>query len=478
MSTKSTKLPLIEKIGYGLGDTASNLYFQSAMLFIPFFYTDIVGLAPAAMAWMIVVTKLLNAFADPLIGSIADRTETRWGKFRPYLLWMAIPYGLSGILLFYKPDFGPTGAILYAGFTYFFMLTAYSAINVPYSALMGVMSSDSKERDTLSSFRFVGAFLGLFIIIYAGTDFAKSLGATGEIDADGQPVVDLAKGYLLAMSIIAVLATVLFFITFVTTRERTKPVVEDKKDKSQDYKDLLKNIPWLILFAFGILNLTNIAIRNAAAMYYFENYVGDEAANTIINVLGMSINAGSMGTFMLCTIAMLIVGSACTTLWLKFIDKKWLMLIVSMANAVLMISFYLPGPNDLGTMYALNLSIAFISGPVSPLIFSMYADTSDYSEWKTGRRAMGLVYAAASFSMKAGLIIGSALVGWILGGFGYITGTEQTPTAIEGIRLMMSAIPGAFALAAACLVSFYPLNNKKLREIATALQSQNTNNES
>lgn len=449
MSNGTQKISIKEKIGYGLGDTASNLFFQTFMLFLLFFYTDIFGISAAAAGTMFLVTRIWDTINDPIMGVIADRTKSRWGKFRPWILWTVIPFGIAGFLTFTTPDLSVTGKIIYAYITYTFMGMAYTAINIPYSALMGVMTSNSLERTTLSSYRFVGAFAGGLIVQGSTLHLIEFFGQGND-----------ARGYQLTIGLFAVLAIIFFLITFATTKERVQPDVKQKTTLAKDLRDLANNGPWIVLFFLGIFTLTFVSIRNGSIMYYFKYYVGNEklAAGFLVS--------GTVAT---------IIGVVLTK-WLSSIFGKRYLYMACMGGAsVLILLFYFAEQQDIKLMFALHILISFVLGPTSPLVWAMYADSADYSEWKTGRRATGLVFSAATFAQKFGWTVGGAMAGWLLAYFGYKANVEQTPETLGGIRLMMSFIPASVSIFGAVFVLFYRLDESLMKKIEKELTERKAN---
>jgi GPH family glycoside/pentoside/hexuronide:cation symporter len=408
MTTQGEKLSIREKVGYAVGDTASNLYFQTFLLFIPIFYTDVVGLPAAAVATMFAVSRLFDAVNDPFMGTVADRTQTRWGKFRPYLLWMAVPFGLAGFLAFSSPDFGPTGKLLYAYLTYNLLMIAYTAINVPYAALMGVMTSHTMERTSLAAYRFVGVFTGQLIIQGAALWMVGYFGQGDE-----------RAGWKWTMACIGVLAIALFWVCFATTRERVSPPPGQEGDLRRDLRSLL-NRPWLLVGLATFFQLTFIVARGSTVAYYFKYFVQGQA----VSFLGFT--------------AVSVVSQA---------------------------SFLFLGPADVVLIFTLNLIGQFVWGPVSVLQWAMYTDVADYMEWKNGRRATALVMAASLFMLKLGLAMGGAFVVWMLGVYGFEANVEQSAETLRGIRLLMSVFPSLFGLVAAGLMVFYPLSEKVMGQV-------------
>lgn len=445
------KISIREKIGYSLGDVASNLFFQTFLFYLMFFYTDVFGIPAAVAGTMFFVTRIWDTVNDPLMGMIADRTESKHGKFRPYLIWMAIPFGIVGSLMFFTPDIGMTGKIIYAYVTYSLMMMGYTAINIPYSAMLGVITSNSLERTSLSAYRFIGAF--------AGGLFVQStlLSLVGFFGGEDQ-----RQGYHLTMSFYAILAVGLFLVTFLWTKERVKPSIKQKTSVRNDLKDLMKNRPWMVLFLVGIFTLSFVCIRNGATMYYFKYYVNNVELSTLFIALG--------------TIASLI-GTALTKPLSKVFGKRTLYLILMGGSAVLMMLFYFVGPKQQLLMFALHLGSAFMSGPTSALVWAMYADSADYSEWKTGRRATGLVFSAASFAQKMGWTIGGGLAGWLLAYYGFEANMIQSPETLDGIRMLMSFIPAVFSGLAVVCILFYNLKESFVKQITADLETRRAEEE-
>ncbi len=725
-----TKLSVKEKIGYGLGDTASNLYFQMYINFLLFFYTDVFGIPAAAAGTLFMVSRFWDAVNDPMMGVIADRTDTKWGKFRPYLLWIMFPLAVIGVLMFTTPDLSTSGKIVYAYITYILMMMAYTAINIPYSALMGVLSPHSTERTSASTYRFVLAFVGAFIVqgltlplvnltgqesegctinnqvitlTETGTKASKiiieaddgqestttnflvkveepdslapklnesvdrlnltqgftthtmalsemfTLSDQGELefrakssdeevatvslekdhrlqiqeqgvgqtkvtvtaiynkyqktdytfwvnileegnqppelvaqldeltydleeetktinlntyfeddepltfhtDAENKKVVitetsngrmklelknpgiskvtvtandhrggitetdfyvnvksaendppavyvkpenmeltegygetkidvsqafkdldgdnlslsvtkvNMAKGFPITMGIFGVLAMILFYITFASTKERVHPSIEQKTSLKNDLKDLLGNKPWMILLLMGIFTLGYVIIRMGTIMYYFKYYIGNELLAAAFMVTG--------------TVAV-IAGTASTQYLSKLLGKKKLYLIVMGLSSLLTILFYYVPKDQIFMIFAVHILISLVMAPQAPLLWAMYADTADYSEWKNGRRATGLIFSAATFSQKFGMAIGGGIAGWLLSMFDFEPNVVQSPETINGIKLMMSYIPAGATIIATVAALFYPLDDTTMANIEKELEQRNKDN--
>ncbi|HUX82113.1 MAG TPA: glycoside-pentoside-hexuronide (GPH):cation symporter [Halothiobacillus sp.] len=446
--TGTNEVPLLtvtEKVGYGFGDLASNMFWQMFSIFIAKYYTDVFLLSAATMGTMLLVTRVIDAFVDPVIGAIADRTKTRWGSFRPYLIWMSIPMAATAIMTFSVPDYGGTARVIYAFVTLTLMMIAYSAINIPYSALLGVLTPNSQDRTSACSYRFVMALLPVFIIVNSAIPLAKYFGGS-----ENSP-----KGWQMTMIIYSVVAVILYFATFAMTKERVHPEPGQKTSLKGDIKDLLANRPWVVLCVVGIAALTYANIRNTVAIYYFENVVPH----------GMSYFGPVMTTGALAFIAGVMLTSPLSK---KFGKRKFYMVSMGLTT-VLTACFYFVPPENIALVWSANTLINFVAAPTAPLVWAMYADTADYSEWKTGRRATGLTFSAASFAQKLGWAIGGAGTGWLLAFFGYQAAVAQSAHTINGIMMMMSVIPAVGSLIAMAALWFYELDEAMVKKMSSEL---------
>jgi len=404
---------------------------------------------------MFLVTKVVDAVSDPVMGLIADRTTTKWGKFRPYLLWGAIPYGVLGYAMFANPDLSDMGKLIYAYVTYTLMMLAYTAINVPYSALMGVISSSSVERTKVASYRFICAFAAAWLIGTFVTPLKNILGGGNE-----------ALGFQLTMVIFAVLSVALFWITFATTKERVIPI-EKKSNIRRDLRAVLGNGPWIALFIAAIFTLMNIAVRNGSLMYYFKYYVGDDGAQIflIFDKTAVFLSLGLM-TMML--------GITLTKTLCDYFEKRSLLIVLTILNALSMAAFYVTPPDQYWLMVAINCIGTFVIGPTPALVWAMYADTADYGEWKTGRRTTALVFSSLQFAQKLGLAVGAGLTGVILGWFGFVANELQSDASLAGIRFIFSVIPAVLALLGTVSIFFYKINSKTVRQIEQDLVARHS----
>jgi glycoside/pentoside/hexuronide:cation symporter, GPH family len=580
-------LKLSEKIGYGFGDAASSMFWKLFGMYIMFFYTDIFGIPAAVVGTMFLVTRIGDAAFDPLVGILADRTNTRWGKFRPYLLWMALPVGIIVVLTFTTPDMSTSWKIVYAYVTFSVMMIFYSMINVPYASLMGVMTDDGKQRTTLATYRFIFAFGGSFLVLalfqplfdgfgtrtfneftsaktidiadtsarttssilvwdgtmqgpilthpidsllfitakvntsakeafslgvfdsrtsqYYGFNFAEGKDTAGllrtgvtcdvkikleqittretlknpadlkfackGIDERSIAIRNIAlkeinyrSGTQKAVIVIAILAIIFFLLTFSLTREKVKPI-EVKTSLKDDLKDLSRNGPWFILLGAGVSTIFFNTIRDGAAVYYFMYYF--KGLNNIEFSSSMILAISTI--YLLLGQAANIIGVVLAKPVSDRIGKKNTFLIAMVNAAILSLVFFVLDRTNITLILTFQFLISIHAGIIFPLVWAMYADTADYSEWKNGRRATGLVFSAASMSQKFGASIGIALVGWILALYGYQANVEQSEATQNGIRMMLSIYPALGALAAAGFIYIYPLKESVLEGISHEL---------
>jgi glycoside/pentoside/hexuronide:cation symporter, GPH family len=462
MSTTGS-IKLKEKIGYGLGDAASSMYWKIFGMYLLYFYTDVFGITAAAAGTMFLITRVWDSLFDPVVGVMADRTQSKWGKFRPYLFWVAIPFGLIGILTFYTPSFSETGKLAYAYITYSLMMMAYSLINVPYASLLGVMSADGKQRTALSSYRMVFAFGGSLLSLWLIDPLVQFFSKTN--------TVQMAWTY--AMMVFALISTLFFWGCFYLTKERIKPIQEQSHKLKDDLADLFKNKPWWILLCAGVAALIFNSIRDGAAVYYFKYFVGENGTNPEkAAYLPSSLTLVTL--YLLLGQASNIIGVIAATPIANRIGKKTTFFIAMAMAALLSMVFYLPGKDNIIWMMILQVCISICAGSIFPLLWSMYADIADYSEWQTGRRATGLIFSSSSMAQKFGWTIGGAATGWLLGFYGFEANTVQGENTLGGIRLMLSFLPAAGAALSAFFILLYPLGEDKVQHITDDLNIKRT----
>ena len=455
---------LKEKIGYGFGDMASSMFWKIFSAYLPIFYTNVFGLDLSVAALLFLVTKIWDAVSDPMMGIIADRTSTKWGKYRPYLLWISIPFAISGILLFTTPDMGETGKNVWAFATYILMMTIYTAINVPYGSMLGVMTEDTDEKTVFSSYRMFFAYTGSFIVLAFWEPLCNTIaGTTGKLTYDPQ-------AWQYAMVIVGIICCLLFVLTFAMTRESLKPAIKDSSI-GNDLKSLLKNGPWWILLG-GVLFFNFFgAIRYAVIPYYFTTQIAENATLSFFSIEFL-FYAGIF--FTLGEIANMIGVAMATPITFK-IGKKSTFLYSLFAIMALCIAFYYV-PTDCTegywTLLILQIVTGIFTGIISPLVWSMYADISDYAELKFKTVSTGLIFSSSSMAQKFGGAFGTSAVLWLLAAFGFNTaeGAVQTPDAIEGLRMLISWIPAGVAALSALFIFIYPLTTKRMKEIGEKLK--------
>lgn len=442
-STRQVRLGWSEKLGYGVGDLGFNLYWTTIASFLAAFYTDVFGISAVAAGTMLLTTKIIDAFTDPVMGAIADRTRSRFGKFRPYLLFAGIPMAAAAVLTFTTPDLDNSGKLVWAYGTYTLMMVLYTILNTPYSALSGVMTASSQQRTTLISVRFLFAFTGGALV----NKFTLPL-----VDYFGMG--DATLGWQRTMLLYGSVAAIIFVITFFTTRERIQPPPAQKTHPLSDIQDLMRNRPWLILFALAIIIMMTITMRAGSAYYYFYYYVERPEL---------------LPDYLLCQMVAYATGAVLAPLMTRYVDKaRLLMILMSIVGVLSMLFFFVP-KDQIWAIFTLNILISLALGPKSPLTWSMYADTADYNEWKNGRRATAMTFSAATFAQKLGGSLGSAGMLWILAAIGYAANQAQNDASQLGIALLQTAIPGVFAFLAVIVTRFYHLTGPELLAIQQAL---------
>ena len=453
-SETSQTLSTKEKIGYGLGDTASNFVFHIVNAFLITYYTDVMGLNPAAVGTLYAVARLWDAISDPLMGGLADRTQTKFGKYRPYLLWIAVPYGLIGFLAFLGPDLDPTWKLVYAYVTYIALMTVYTAINVPYSALMGTMTGDPVERASLSNYRFAGAFSAQVIIGLALFPIINSFGGRNSPEA-----------WRTAMIVFSILATFLFLYTFFTTRERIAPSKEERVDLGKDLKYLTSNRPLIVMLIVAFITLAFSGLRWGITYPYLKYLadLGDEKYFWYLDRISIFYASAPIA---------LVFGLLLTKPLSRRFGKRNALIGLTMINAFSVIAFYFVPAKNFEQIFWLNLISAFFAGPMPALVWAIYTDVVDYGEWKFGRRITALTFAAAMLVQKAGLALGGWAVGMLLAFFGYVANVEQSSESAHGILLMFSIIPGVLTILSGVALFWYNLDDDEVEKIALELEKR------
>ena len=488
MAKSAERLGFIEKAGYSLGDAAANFVFMTMILFQLNFYTDTMGVAAAVAGTMLLVGRLWDAFFDPMMGVLADRTNTRWGKFRPWVLWTSVPWAVVMVLAYTVPGFGSAGTIAWAAITNIALMTLYSANNTPYSALSGVMTGDSDERTSLSSYRFVAAMLAQLIVGGFTLPLVAKFGHGNN-----------SVGWRTTMTLWAVVCVVCFIVTFATTRERIQPPPQQRSDARADLKNLLGNGPWIAMFVLTLAHFVFVAMRGGTMFYYFNYYVDraqlatflqhlglpqatsaqPDGGHYLMNVFGLILNAdrsnvASVGfsLFNIASQTITVVGVVLSTYLARRFGKRAVALVGFSFTTMFLTAFILLPASSIEATYGLELVRALAYAPTIPLIWAMFADVADYAEWKTGRRTTGIVFATILFALKTGLSLGGAIAGWLLSGYGYQANATQTAHALLGIRLTVSVYPALFlCVVVGCLV-FYRITRSVSEQMAADLDQR------
>ncbi|MGK7285098.1 glycoside-pentoside-hexuronide (GPH):cation symporter [Buttiauxella agrestis] len=448
---ESGKLSIKEKIGYGMGDAGCNIIFGAIMLFVNYFYTDIFGLAPALVGVMLLSIRVIDAITDPIMGAIADRTQTRWGRFRPWILWMAAPFAFFSYLMFTTPDWAYSSKVIYAFITYFLLSLTYTAINIPYCSLGSVITNDPKERVACQSYRFVMVGIATLIL---------SLSLLPMVDWFGGG--DKAKGYQMAMGVLAVLGMCMFLFCFSTVRERVRPAVPSNDNLKADLKDVWKNDQWVRILLLTLCNVCPGFIRMAATMYYVTWVMGQSTSfATLFISLGV---VGMMGGSML---AKVLTDRIC-----KLKVFFWTNIVLAIFSS----GFYFLDPHATTLIVVMYFLLNILHQIPSPLHWSLMADVDDYGEWKTGKRITGISFSGNLFFLKLGLAIAGAMVGFLLSWYGYDAGAkQQSPESINGIVMLFTIIPGVGYLITAGVVRLLKVDREMMQRIQADLEKRRTN---
>ncbi|HEX7730002.1 MAG TPA: MFS transporter [Terracidiphilus sp.] len=443
MSGTNKSLSFGEKFGFGLGDMAANFIFQAMLALQMDFYTDTFGLTPAQAGTMFLVIGLGMAFLNPVMGAIADRTHTRWGRFRPWLLWTAVPFGVIGILTFTTPNLSIGGKLVYAWVTYMLLRLVYTMNNVPYASLNGVMTDDPNERNSIATYRQFFANLAGFIVSSLAIPMVAYLGHGSR-----------SRGYQLTMGSFLAVSVVFFLIAFAVSKERIQPNPKQKSSVTQDLSDLMKNGPWIVLFLATIFYFSALVIRGNVMLPYFKYCSGNEILFSWFNGFGL---------------AALLVGITCSTFLTKALGKKAVFLYSMLFTGICAVALFFLPPSATVAIIALEVVRQFLFGCSGPVLWSMMGDVADYGEWKTGRRATATVTSAVVFALWVGLALGGAIAGWLLSYYGYQSNVVQSEHALLGIRLVASVYSGAAFLASAVCLFFYGISMKLNNTIAQEL---------
>lgn len=487
MNSNSHKLSVVEKIGYSLGDLAANLVFQTLITYLAFFYTDIYGLKNNDASLIMLVVGLVAAFLfNPLIGAIADRTNSRWGKFRPWILFTSVPMGVVSLLAFTTPHFSYEGKLFYAAATYTLLLLLYAASNLPYSALSGVITGDMGERNSISSYRFVAVMFAQFFVQVFMLPIIEYAGGG-----------DKAVGMEIVMTWLAIVGTLLLIITFLTTKERIIPSIAQKSSLKEDLSDLVKNRPWIVILIVTILIFMTLAMKGGSYVYYFNNYVDPESLADFIspilaalsaigmNFFGTDPTSAGFGLFNAGGIIFMIIGISLSKKLADKYGKRDVYMSGLMLSTVFILIFFLFPPKGVALMFGSQILHGFFYGITIPILWAMIADVADYSEWKNNRRATAIIFSAMMVGLKAGLAIGGALVTWILGLYGYqhvdtlVIGQEviQPDSVVIGAKMLVSIYPSIPFIIASVLLFAYAINKKMEVQLQNDLMVRRNQNE-
>ncbi len=479
MNNHPQKISVSEKIGYSLGDLAANLVFQTLVTYLAYFYTDIYGLKPEDASIITLIVGLIAGFGfNPVIGALADRTKTKWGKFRPWILFTAVPLGIAALLAFSTPGFSYKGKMIYAAVTYSLLLLLYAANNLPYAALSGVITGDMGERNSISSYRFVAVMFAQFFVQVFMLPIILSAGHG-----------DKAAGIETVMTWLAVIGSVMLLITFFTTKERIIPTSDQKSSLKEDLKDLSKNKPWIIMLTVTALIFITLAMKGGSYVYYFNNYVDEPALASFIspitnffNSVGMNFfgedpRSAGFGLFNAGGIIMMIVGITFSKRFADKYGKRDAFIASLFISTLFIVAFIFYPPKSVGLMFLSQILHGFFYGISTPLLWAMIADVADYSEWKNNRRATAIIFSAMMVGLKVGLSIGSSLVSSIIGHYGYISseGSEhviQPETVAAGAKMLVSIFPAIPFFASCGLLFFYKIDKKMEVQIEQDLKER------
>ena len=462
MSTNNNRLLMREKISYGFGDLASVLYWQTFMLYFTYFYTDVFVIPVAAAATLFLMSRVWDGVNDPVMGMLADRTKTRWGKFRPYILWLCVPFAIVGVFTFTVPNFGLTGKLIWAYITFNLIMMLYTAINIPYTALLGVISPDSNERTAVSSVKFIFAFLAGAIVSFTLLPMTKKLGGGND-----------ALGWQLSFVIYGIAAIIFFLIAFKGTRERVQPPPTQKSSVKKDLHELITNGPWLILLATTITFILFVAVRSSVTVHYFKYVIGSKELS--FPFFGKRIYDFNTITSLFNGVGQIsaLIGALLVSLVAKKIGKKKTFIVLFVIAIASTAAFYFMTAEQIVLIFIVQFIGSITGGPLSVLLWAMYADTADYAEWKRGRRATGLVFSASTMSQKMGWAVGAYIALMLMSQVGFQPNQAQTQESLKSLIMLFSLVPAGFGVLSLLILSFiYPLNEKRVATIGAELKER------
>lgn len=461
--TADQKLPLREKLAYGCGDFASCLYWRTFMVYLPLFYTDVFGITAAALGTMLLVSRIWDGVNDPMIGMLADRTETKWGKFRPYIIYGAIPFAILGVLTFTTPGFSPSGKLIWAYLTYNGLMMLYTTVNIPYTAMLGVMTTTAAERTQLSSMKFIFAFSAGIVV-----------------SATLLPLVDLfggatnpQRGWQLAFVVYGIVAVAFFWITGFGTRERVKPVADENTSAVRDIGFVLKNKAWVLLTATTLTWILFVGLRSSVSAHYFKYYIYNGAPDAPLSFLGHGFTlTGLLSAFNTMGQAASVVGVMMTSFLSVRFAKRPLFVTLFAISILCTASYYFLPPGELGAIFSIEILYNLTGAPLPVLLWAMYADTADYGEWKTGRRTTGLVFSASTMSQKVGWALAAFFAFKLLSFTGFEANVVASAEVKHSLVQLMSIIPAALGIVSIIIFLLYPLTDARVNEINTELKQR------
>ena len=458
-----SKLSIKEKLGFSLGEIGGTISWQGMMFYLAYFYTDVFGLPAITAGFLLFIPRFFDAFVDPIVGAIADRTNTKYGKFRPFILWIFIPYCILMVLMYVTPSFGLAGKIAYAYITYILMMILYSFMMTPYNALGGVITDDHVDRTSLQSFRFMMAFIGGLLVRGLTTPLVKYFGGTNSMT---DKIVDEQHGFMMTMIVFSIISLIAFFITFTSTKERVHPPKQQKTSIKTDLKDLMANKPWVVLFIVSSLNLIYVGVWSSSFAYYFKYYTSVK----MLNIFGFQYDLMSTFNVFGSLIIIFVLAFPTANFLTRKLGKRNTIIACFSIVFVSISALYTCNPEDVGMMLFWQFVQSAAAACTMPIVWGMYADAADYSEWKNGRRATGLVFSAVVLGQKAGIALGAAIPLWILGALNYNKDLAQQPDSILlAIKLCMSIIPAFIALITTIACFFYKLSDTEMDHIQAEL---------
>lgn len=458
------RLPLREQLAYGCGDFASVLYWQTFMKYLPFYYTDVFGLSAAALGSMLLFSRIFNGLSDPVVGVWADRTDTRWGKFRPFILFGMVPFVILGVLTFTTPSLDPSGKLVWAYLTYNALMIFYTIVNIPYTAMLGVLTPRPAERTKLSSIKFIFAFSAGMVISATLLPIARALGDDG---------TNPQKGWQLTFVLVGLVALVFFVLTFLGTKERVTPTVDKGASVLGDLRLLVTNKAWLLLLATTLTFILFVATRSSIFAHYFKYYVfdGDTEGTRLLFGVPLAFD-GLVSAFNTGGQALSVAGVLLTASLADRLPKRPLFIAFFMMSILATASYFVIAPSQVNLLFVMDVLGSLTSAPLPVLLWAMYADTADYGEWKTGRRTTGLIFSASTMGQKIGWAVGGYFAFELLSGVGFVANVVPSDAVKESLVLLMSLVPSLLGIGSILIFLFYPLSDKRVAEIALELKAR------